>query len=181
MAAPGYNPAMASHGDLEELEGRIRALEATVETLVEVLTGRDVLTEGHKRLLGKISERKSRPEKPVVQLHVYDGDKYEVAGPDVDCAALMPICQARCCALNVKLSRQDVEEGQLEWDVEQPYILKKAADGYCQYVGDTGGCTTYASRPMECRRFDCRDDARIWIDWENKIPQPFPVVREFGE
>jgi Fe-S-cluster containining protein len=91
----------------------------------------------------------------------------------------MPICRARCCTLDVKLSRQDVEEGQLEWEVEQPYILRKTNDNHCVYLGDNGACTTYETRPMECRRFDCRDDARIWQDFDNKIPTPMPFARDY--
>jgi hypothetical protein len=32
---------------------------------------------------------------------------------------------------------------------------------------------------MECRRFDCRDDARIWQDFDNKIPTPMPFARDY--
>jgi Fe-S-cluster containining protein len=165
--------------ELEEIEGRLRALEGTIETLIEVLAGREVLTEAHKRLFAKIADRKSRRERPMVKLRVYDGDKYEVSGPEVDCAALMPICRARCCTLEVRLTRQDVEEGELSWNVEQPYVLRKAEDNHCMYLGDNGACTTYHNRPIVCRTYDCRDDSRIWQDFEKKIPMPFPFVRDY--
>ncbi len=34
------------------------------------------------------------------------------------------------------------------------------------------GCRIYAHRPVPCRGFDCRGDKRIWLDFENKIPNP---------
>lgn len=165
--------------DIEAMQGQIRALEATVERLIEVLVGRELLTEGHQRLLKKISERAARPEAPVVKLRVFSGDKYEIEGPDIDCASLVHLCRARCCSLDVKLTRQDVEEGQLEWKVDEPYVLAKAEDNYCAYLADSGGCGAYDIRPATCREFDCRDDARIWFDFENKIPAPYGVVREY--
>ena len=33
------------------------------------------------------------------------------------------------------------------------------------------GCTAYTQRPSVCRRYDCRDDARIWEDYEQRIPR----------
>lgn len=170
-----------SNDSPDDLADRVRALETTVERLVEVLVGREVLTEGHKRLFAKITERAARSEKPVVQLRAFSGDKYEVEGPDIDCASLMHLCRGRCCSLNVKLTRQDVDEGLLSWDVEKPYMLEKAADGYCGYLGDGGGCTQYKIRPATCREFDCREDSRIWFDFEKKIPAPYGVVREYPE
>ena len=166
--------------DPDELEARLRVLERTVDRLVEVLVGREVLTEGHRRLFEKIAERAARAEPRLVKLRVYSGDKYEVSGPDIDCASLLPLCRARCCSLDVKLTRQDIEENQLRWQVEQPYILDKADDGYCAYLADGGGCSAYDIRPVTCREFDCRDDPRIWFDFDNKIPAPYGVVRDFS-
>lgn len=169
----------ADSSDNEELDARIRALEATVDRLIEILVGREHLTAGHRRLLAKVAERSALPEPPVVKLRVFSGDKYEIAGPDIDCASLVHLCRARCCSLDVKLTRQDIDEGQLEWQVEQPYLLTKASDGYCSYLGEGGGCGVYDVRPATCREYDCRDDRRIWTDFEARIPAPYGLVRDF--
>ena len=36
----------------------------------------------------------------------------------------------------------------------------------------TRGCTIYRQRPVPCRGYDCREDARIWLDFEKCIPNP---------
>ena len=40
----------------------------------------------------------------------------------------------------------------------------------------------HAQRPRVCRSYDSSSDARIWIDYEKRIPQPIdaPVEHEAG-
>jgi hypothetical protein len=33
-------------------------------------------------------------------------------------------------------------------------------------------CTVYDARPIPCRGFDCREDRRIWLDFEGRVPNP---------
>ncbi|HEY4242413.1 MAG TPA: hypothetical protein VGM88_21495 [Kofleriaceae bacterium] len=97
-------------------------------------------------------------------------DKRSVASPDIDCQALLPICEARCCRLAVHLSYEDVQDG-LRWVFERPYELRRdGPDGHCGYYDH--GCTVYEERPGTCRSFDCRYDPRIWLDYDAKIPAP---------
>ena len=71
-------------------------------------------------------------------------DKYTAAGEvDVDCPSLIPICKGRCCTFAFFLTRQDLDEG-----------------------------VVHEHRPFICRKFDCRKDERIWLDFEKKIPAP---------
>ena len=103
-------------------------------------------------------------------------DKYQVppiadGGPP--CLELLPICGARCCSLDVTLSTQDLDEGVLRWDHGTPYLLQQDADHLCTHLSRSGaGCTCYEHRPAPCRQYDCREDRRIWIDYEKKIPVP---------
>lgn len=100
-------------------------------------------------------------------------DKYEVEGPPIDCASRVHLCKAACCRLDFVLSRQDLEEGVIRWDVGRPYHIKKRADGWCHHCdGATKGCAAHAKRPLVCRQYDCRNDARIWEDFEQRIPSP---------
>jgi Fe-S-cluster containining protein len=100
-------------------------------------------------------------------------NKYGVSSPEIDCAALIPICQARCCRLSVNLSFQDLDDG-LRWEYARPYELRRReSDGYCVYSStETRGCGVYKKRPAVCRSYDCRNDKRIWIDFEQRIPAP---------
>ncbi len=101
-------------------------------------------------------------------------DKYTAAGAvDVDCASLMPICRSRCCTFAFFLTKQDLDEGVVRWDYGNPYWIKQGTDGHCTHRDPiTGFCTIHAQRPYICRKFDCRNDERLWLDFEAKIPAP---------
>ena len=71
---------------------------------------------------------------------------------------------------------RDVREGKLRWDLHEPYMLGRAEDGYCTHLQDGGMCECYGERPATCREYDCRADARVWLDWDKKIPAPLPPV-----
>jgi hypothetical protein len=97
--------------------------------------------------------------------------------PDLDCAALLPICGARCCMLTFPLSAEDLDAGRLAWSYGQPYHIARGADHRCVHQERaTGHCTVYGIRPAVCRSYDCRDDDRIWLDFANKIPAPLDAV-----
>ena len=136
---------------------------------------------GSDTLNARFKELKPQAEERDLQLyHIRVGDnvdKYKVADvPLIDCASIIPICQARCCKLTVFLSFQDLDEGKLKWDYGAPYILRRrAADGYCvhnEVTGNTRTCGAYHERPVACRAFDCRQDKRIWLDFEKRILAP---------
>ena len=49
----------------------------------------------------------------------------------------------------------------------RPYLLRHGPDGRCAHLGPTG-CDAYAHRPATCRRYDCRDDPRVWTDYARR-------------
>jgi Fe-S-cluster containining protein len=105
------------------------------------------------------------------------GSKYAAQSPDIPCAELLSLCHARCCMLSFALSTEDLDEGVIRWDYGQPYLIRqRASDGYCVHNHPDGhACTVHAQRPRVCRSYDCRKDARIWVDYEQRIPAPFAV------
>lgn len=114
-----------------------------------------------------------------VQLADSSPDKYTVAPPEIDCDRRLPICKAACCRLRFPLSAQDVEEGVVRWTIEKPYMNRQDERGYCVHCdATTHNCQVYQQRPSVCRSYDCRNDKRIWIDFENRVinqdclPQP---------
>lgn len=92
---------------------------------------------------------------------------------EIDCASRIHLCQAACCRLRFALSRQDVEEGIVQWDFSHPYFIAGGEDGYCRHL-DRGcmGCSIHTQRPVPCRAYDCRQDKRIWSDFEQRIVSP---------
>lgn len=164
----------AEHVELAELTARLARL-------VEVLVGRGVLSERDRMLLERLGQA---ARKPRVQLAVVT-DKRAVDSPPIDCASLLHLCHGRCCSFWVPLSPDDVREGKLRWQLEDPYLLERGDDGYCVHLrGEAagGGCECYDDRPATCRVYDCRDDRRVWFDFERRIPAPMPdrVKPRFG-
>lgn len=111
-----------------------------------------------------------------VKLDARIPDKYALPDeslPRIDCENRIPLCRGACCAMRFALSRQDVEEGVMRWDLGQPYVNRVGADGRCVHQDRaTFGCTIYRHRPGVCRVYDCRKDARIWQDFEKRIINP---------
>ena len=102
-----------------------------------------------------------------------DTDKYTVEGPKIDCSSRIHLCMAACCKLVFHLSKQDLHEQVVRWDVGQPYNIRHREDGYCTHCDEgTKRCSVHDARPLVCRKYDCREDPRIWEDFEKGIPNP---------
>lgn len=158
----------------DRAERQLAALSARVEQLVDVLVGRGALAEGHRALFDRMAAQAERQVPSRVRLRVLV-DKYAMPNAEVDCAALMPICHARCCSLSFELTTQDLDEGRVMWEATAPYVIRHERDGYCAHLDrGSGGCGVYGERPATCRGYDCRGDARIWGDFERRILAPLP-------
>lgn len=89
---------------------------------------------------------------------------------EVDCAARMHVCQAACCSLPFPLSAEEVEAGDVKWDLGHPYVIRQTDEGYCVHnERSTGGCDVYDKRPGVCRGYSCAEDDRIWLDFDNMV------------
>lgn len=160
---------------LESLRDDVIQLTAHLSTLTAELDRRIAGVEPavEAALPGKLDELRARDEgSPGTRVLLGDDeDKYATAPEGPDCAALLPICRARCCRLHFALSTQDLDEGVVRWDYGRPYsIRQRIDDGYCVHNHPVEhGCTVYARRPGPCRRFDCRDDPRIWADFSARV------------
>ena len=145
-----------------------RDLIHRLEWLVELLIDRGYLEPAHRALVNR-----TRGDGSVVRLSLYP-DKRAVTSLDPGCAERLHLCHARCCAMDIALSAEDLREGLLTWDLEQPYLLRKAAHGNCEHLDGDGRCGAYEHRPGACRAYDCVDDPRVWLDYERRIPAPMP-------
>ncbi len=149
-------------------------LQIQFDLLLQILLARGDLSQGHRTVLEKLRQRAQLLTEPQLELSG-DIDKYTVAVSEVDCASRMHVCHGRCCSFNPLLSRQDVQEGKVAWDIDRPYRLAKNKEGYCVYqVRESGFCGNYEYRPAGCRTYSCAGDPRIWIDFDNMIAAPMP-------
>jgi Fe-S-cluster containining protein len=147
---------------------------ATLEALVDTLVARGVLppAEYERRRQRALDRETQKLEEHKVVRFGEAVDKYGLTDlPDIDCAALLPLCKGRCCTLTVWCSAQDLDERVVQWDYGKPYQIRKREDAYCVHSEPTTRrCTIYAQRPAICRTYDCRKDRRIWRDFERRIP-----------
>jgi len=101
-------------------------------------------------------------------------DKYTFSETvNIDCASRVHLCHAACCRMSFALSQQDVEEGVVKWDLGRPYLIAQDSDGYCRHLDrESNSCTVREQRPLPCRGYDCRQDKRVWVDFEKRIINP---------
>ncbi|MBI5876484.1 MAG: YkgJ family cysteine cluster protein [Chloroflexi bacterium] len=151
---------------------------AYVQALTDLLVEKGVLQADEiEAPLERAREEVGKVVVPRVRLADL-GDKYE-SGENIiiDCASLIPLCQARCCTFRFFLTKQDLDEGIARWDYGNPYWIRQNDDGYCSHSHTpTRGCTIHANRPHVCRNYDCRKDKRVWLDFEKRIPAPMPEL-----
>ena len=146
--------------------------------LIELLQERSLVSiEELDRRQREVAQRltKKQAEKRVgVLLQEPEYDKYTfTGGVKIDCENRVHLCRASCCRLPFALSKQDVQEGAVHWDLGQPYLIAQDEAGYCTHL-DRGchRCTVHERRPVPCRGYDCRQDRRIWLDFEGKVINP---------
>lgn len=162
-----------ANANTSELEEAAATIEALVELLVEAGLPPERLEEARARAVQRVRRRFIERGMAVARQD-FDVTKREFPdGVAIDCENRIGLCRAACCRLSVGLSGEDVREGILKWDVENPYILDRGDDGWCVHM-ERGSCrcTVYEARPIPCRGFDCREDHRIWLDFEGRVPNP---------
>ena len=151
---------------------------STLNALVELLVDQGLVNieslEARRKQTGEQLRRSYLERGLAVAMQEFGISKYDFkGGAQIDCENRLSLCKAACCRLPFALSKQDVEEGIVKWDLGQPYINSRDNDGYCCHMErGTCRCTVYAERPIPCRGYDCREDKRIWLDFENRAVNP---------
>jgi len=161
-------------------ENTTSTLEAAsfLYALVELLSEQGLIS------IDKLDERKTEVAQRLAKKNTEKGvgvllqepeyDKYTFQGEaKIDCENRVHLCKAACCRLPFALSKQDIREGIVHWDLSQPYIIAQEKDGYCTHLErNCQSCSIREHRPVPCRAYDCRKDNKIWLDFENKIINP---------
>ncbi len=101
-------------------------------------------------------------------------DKYKAGvAKAVNCAERVHLCGAACCRFTFYLTAQDVAEGVVKYDKEDPYKIAQDQDGWCAHVDRRDlSCAVHLRRPAVCREYDCSSDARIWEDFDGMVINP---------
>lgn len=169
-----------THGRANINTGKLLEVASFSYSAIELLAEKGILSidevDERKRIVAERLGVKFREAGMGVVRAEPELDKYafEDTVDEIDCENRIDVCRAACCRLELALSRQDVEEGVVEWEFSRPYLIKRAGDGYCAHLDRSAGCRcgVYRHRPVPCRAYDCRDDTRIWADFERKLPSP---------
>ena len=91
----------------------------------------------------------------------------------VSCESRLPICKAACCRLfDVYLTPQEVRSERYGWDAKSPYALRRERAGCTHLISGSCQCTVYSERPLSCSTYSCKEDRRVWKDYERKILTP---------
>ena len=157
-----------------------KSLEAAsfLYALVELLIEKGLITieelDRRKQTVGQRLAEEFKRKGMGVMLQDPEYDKYSFSQEvSLACPSRLRLCRGACCRIPFALSRQDIREGIVHWDLGQPYLIDQGDDGYCVHMDrETLGCTVYSHRPVPCRAFDCRKNGQIWLDFDRKLVNP---------
>jgi hypothetical protein len=89
---------------------------------------------------------------------------------EYDNTGRLGLCRAICCSFIFALTKDEVKKGIIKWNPKRPYFIARDEDGYCPHLDrKTLLCEIYGDRPLRCKKYDCRKDPNVWIDWESRI------------
>lgn len=169
-----YTNSRANHNT-----GKALQVASFCYALIELLEEKGILTvaevDDRKKLVADRLVKKFKDEGMGAVYQDPECDKYNFDKEvEIDCASRVHLCKAACCRIfGFALSRQDIKEGVVRWDLGHPYMISNDQDGYCRHLDRaTYRCRVREHRPIPCRAFDCRKDTRIWLDFENKVINP---------
>ncbi len=167
-----------THARLSENTKTTLEAAAFLYGLIELLTEKGLLTieelDERKHEVSKRLVIKNRINEVGVLLQEPEYDKYSFKDEAIiDCEKRIHLCKAGCCRLPFALSKQDIREGVLHWDLGRPYIISQDKKGYCIHLQrGSFRCMVREYRAVPCRAYDCRKDNTIWLDFEKKIINP---------
>jgi len=167
-----------THARLSQNTNKTLEAAAFLYGLIELLNERGLITieelDARKKAVGERLANQFKEQGLGVMMQDPEEDKYSFQHEaKIDCENRVQFCKASCCRLRFALSRQDIDEGIIKWELGRPYLIAHDKDGYCSHF-ERGSCrcTVRENRPVPCRGYDCRNDKRIWLDFDNKIVNP---------
>jgi Fe-S-cluster containining protein len=157
-----------------------RVFQSSVDlyTLIDLLIDKKIIQKKEFDKRKKIVEKQliDSYKKTSIGIKLHDQawlDKYALTNDaEIDCANRIHLCKGACCGFIYCLSLQDISEG-IRWDLSKPFKSCIGDNGYCLYLReDDMRCSMYEKRPLGCRLYDCRNDQRVWLNFDKKIINP---------
>lgn len=170
---------------IDENIARIFQTSVNLYTLIDLLIDKKIIQKKEFAKRRKVIEKQliESYKKTGIGIRLHDqawADKYELTSEvEIDCASRIHICKGACCRFIYCLSLQDIHEG-IRWNLGEPFKSLRGDNGYCMYIKENNlRCSIYEKRPLGCRLYDCRNDRRVWLDFDKKIINP-DLFRELG-
>jgi Fe-S-cluster containining protein len=167
-----------AHGQASANASRTLEAATFLYALIELLADKGIVTieelDAQKDRIADRVEKRFLGKGMGIALQEPDQDKYALqAEAHVDCENRVHLCKAACCRMLFPLSRQDISEGIIKWNLEVPYVIAQTSDNYCRHLDRPEcRCTVREHRPIPCRVYDCSNDTRIWSDFKNYVINP---------
>lgn len=163
-----------THTIVSQNADRIHETESFLYGVIDVLIKKGILTQDEV-MKGAAKVRQEMEEKgqtigPGIALRIEgDSTKQDDSVP-INCSERLHICRAVCCRLHFALTAEEVESGQIKWDLGEPYYIRHERTGCCHHLDPNSRvCSVYENRPGVCRQYSCAQDGRIWKDFEKMI------------
>lgn len=158
-----------THTILSQHSTRINEIESFLYAVIDVLIQKGIVAaDDFAEAVEKVRQEMVEKEEtcnPNLALRMDRNGEDEFI--PVNCEERLHICQAVCCKLEFALSPQEVESGQIKWDLGRPYFIRHEKNGYCTHNDpDKKCCKIYDNRPSVCKKYSCAKDERIWKDFE---------------
>lgn len=126
----------------------------------------ETISEEQRAYMKKMIERLM--EKGIFVVYGDESDEEKTVLFDPECKK--EVCKTVCCSFVFALTKKEVEKGIIKWNPKRPYFIARDNDGYCPHLDrESLLCKIWEDRPERCRKYDCRKDQNVWIDWEKKV------------
>jgi len=164
--------SLFTHSALSQLAERLNRVESLLYALADLCVDKNLVVPDelkiYNRRIRQALARQGEAASAGVVMRVDPAQP--VQEPEIDCRARLPWCKAACCSLSFPLSAQEIEDGQVKWELGRPYFARKDERCACVHLDQQQGCTVYDHRPRVCRTYGCAGDERIWKDFDQMIP-----------
>ena len=150
---------------------------ATLHALVELLVERGVMDgetfQARREQAAEQLRREYLERGMAVAMQEFGVSKYEFkGGAEIDCEDRLHLCKAACCRLPFALSKQDVQEGIVKWDLGQPYLNARTSRATAPiWSVARAAAPSIIIAPF---RAGARlpEGQRIWLDFEKRVVNP---------
>ena len=130
-----------------------KTLEASsfLYALVELLSESGVITikelDERKQAVGRRLAEEFKQKNMGAMLQEPEYDKYNFNQETaIDCEARIHHCRGACCRIPFALSKQDIREGVVRWDLGRPYLIDHGNEGYCNHLKQDTPWVPYTMR-----------------------------------